>query len=102
MLPAEVNEGDTRVSLKDWGRSSCWATKGILVFCGEREHEVSVYDLAVIGRPKLEAGMIHTFEKDCKNFERRKSQTTEVVTWTLPQPKLHLGPHSRLQPSILL
>ncbi len=62
----------------------------------EREHEVSVYDLAV--RPKLEAGMVHTFEKDCKNFERRKSQTTEVVTWILPQPKLHLGPHSRLQP----
>ena len=43
VLPVEVDEGDTRVSLKDWGISSCWdATRGILAFCGEREHEVSV------------------------------------------------------------
>ncbi len=57
VLPVEVDEVNTRISLKDGARSSCWATRGILAFCGEREHGVSVYDLAV--RPKLEARMIY-------------------------------------------
>ncbi len=58
-VDAGVDEGDTRISLRDWVISS-WATRGILALCGEREHEVPVYDLAV--RPKLEAGMIHMYE----------------------------------------
>jgi len=62
VLPAEVDQGDTRISLKDWARSSCWATRGILAFYGERKHEGSMYDLAV--RPKLEAGMGRMYEKD--------------------------------------
>jgi len=50
VLPAEVDEGNARISLKNWARSSYWTTRGILDFCGEhreRENKVSVYDLTV-------------------------------------------------------
>ncbi len=70
---------------------SCWATRGMLAFSSEREHEVSVYDLAV--RPKLEAGMVNMYdsEKDCKKEERGEYRATEVVTWILRQPGLQLS-----------
>ncbi len=61
----------------------------MLAFSGEREHEVSAYDSAV--RPKLEVGMVNTYEKDCKKEERGEYRPTEVVTWILQLPGLQLS-----------